>query len=204
MDRKEWGDFAEQFPSPEELFHGDDWKEAERQEKDSQEEAELEAIRKREQKEVSQKEDDNVREQVLIEEPASKRKKPKIFSAGFVIVLLVAALIITNLSFFHIHLFCMRSESMGDAIPKGSLIISYEAPMEKLEPGDVITYRNRDGLRITHEIVSVTENYKKSGCYTFRTKGRANASIDEEEITYGMIEGKVLFYIPYVGKPFVK
>lgn len=204
MDRKEWGGFAEQFPSPEELFHGDDWKEARRQEKDCQKEAEQGFMQQRMQKEVNQKEDDNVQEQVLIEEPASKRKKPKFFSAGFVIVLLVAALIITNLSFFHIHLFCMMSESMGDAIPKGSLIISYKAPIEKLETGDVITYRNRDGLLITHEIVSVIENYKKSGCYTFRTKGRANVSMDEEEITYGMIEGKALFYIPYVGKPFVK
>ncbi len=204
MDRKEWGGFAEQFPSPEELFHGDDWKEARRQEKDCQKEAEQGFMQQRMQKEVNQKEDDNVQEQVLIEEPASKRKKPKFFSAGFVIVLLAAALIITNLSFFHIHLFCMMSESMGDAIPKGSLIISYKAPIEKLETGDVITYRNRDGLLITHEIVSVIENYKKSGCYTFRTKGRANVSMDEEEITYGMIEGKALFYIPYVGKPFVK
>lgn len=200
MDRKEWGGFAEQFPSPEELFHGDDWKEARRQEKDCQKEAEQGFMQQRMQKEVNQKEDDNVQEQVLIEEPASKRKKPKFFSAGFVIVLLAAALIITNLSFFHIHLFCMMSESMGDAIPKGSLIISYKAPIEKLETGDVITYRNRDGLLITHEIVSVIENYKKSGCYTFRTKGRANVSMDEEEITYGMIEGKALFYIPYVGK----
>ncbi len=204
MDRKEWGGFAEQFPSPEELFHGDDWKEARRQEKDCQKEAEQGFMQQRMQKEVNQKEDDNVQEQVLIEEPASKRKKPKFFSAGFVIVLLAAALIITNLSFFHIHLFCMMSESMGDAIPKGSLIISYKAPIEKLETGDVITYRNRDGLLITHEIVSVIENYKKSGCYTFRTKGRANVSMDEEEITYGMIEGKALFYIPYVGKLFVK
>ena len=118
--------------------------------------------------------------------------------------MLLLALIITNLISFRIHLFCMMSESMGNALPKGSLIVSYQAPVEKLGTGDIITYKNQEGLLITQEIVRITENDKGSGCYTFHTKGRANSSEDEEEVIYGMIEGKALFYIPYIGKPFVK
>lgn len=205
MDRKESGSFADNLPSPEELFHSEEWEYSGCREKGEQKAEEHEAAIQWNQKEkVNQEEVDNIQEQVLVEEPASKRKKPKLFSAGFVIGLLVLALIITNLSYFHIHLFCMMSESMGDAIPKGSLIISYEVPAEKLQTGDVITYMNREGVLITHEITSVIENYEESGCYTFRTKGRANESEDEEEVTYGMVKGKALFYIPYVGKPFVK
>ena len=205
MDRKEWGDFAEYLPSPEELFHGDDWERAKRQEKGNQGAAEQEAAKQcKKKEEVNPEEVDNVQGQVLIEEPASKRKKTKNFSTKFVIVLLLLALIITNLISFRIHLFCMMSESMGNALPKGSLIVSCQAPADKLGTGDIITYKNQEGLLITQEIVRITENDKGSGCYTFHTKGRANSSEDEEEVRYGMIEGKALFYIPYIGKPFVK
>lgn len=200
MDRKESGSFADNLPSPEELFHSEEWEFSRHPEKKKQEAA----IQWTPKEKVNQKEVENVQKQVLVEEPASKRKKPKLFSTGVVIGLLVLALIITNLRCFHIHLYCMMSESMGDVIPKGSLIISCEVPAEKLEPGDVITYMNRDGVLITHEITSVIENYKESGCYMFRTKGRANESKDEEEVTYGMVKGKALFYIPHVGKLFVK
>ncbi len=201
MDEREFNSFSRGLPSPEELFHADEWEEREpdRQETKDLTQKEEKAVTIQEQKEA-----DDVREWVLMEEPASKCKKSKLFSAGFVIGLLALALLLTNLGFFHIHLFCMMSESMGDAIPKGSVIVSYEAPAEKLQTGDVITYANRDGVLITHEIVSVISNYDGNGSYAFRTKGAANETEDEEAVTYGMVKGKALFYIPYIGKPFVK
>lgn len=212
MDERRFGGFSRELPSPEELFHADEWEEqeqsrkrievpAQKEEKNPEEQPRQE---KAEEDIQVQEEIDSGKEQAPAEEPAPKRKKSKLFSAGFIIGLLVLALIITNLSFFHVHLFCMMSESMGDAVPKGSIIISYEAPAEKLMTGDVITYRNRDGVLITHEIVSVISNYDGNGSYAFRTKGAANESEDEEAVTYGMVEGKALFYIPYIGKPFVK
>lgn len=238
MDENGLGSFSRGLPTPEELFHADEWKEQEPERQRRAAEAQNEVppwdkkkpsgcneagkqdggdgnrrgdgaqgeLRRQEKAGSiqAQEEADNGQEQAPAEEPASKRKRSKLFSAGFIIGVLVLALIITNLSFFHIHLFCMMSESMGEAIPKGSIIISYEAPAEKLETGDVITYTNPDGVLITHEIVSVISNYDGNGSYAFRTKGTANESEDEEAVTYGMVEGKALFYIPYVGKPFVK
>ncbi|MCI9075158.1 MAG: signal peptidase I [Dorea sp.] len=212
MDERRFGGFSRELPSPDELFHADEWEEQEQSRKRIEVPVQKEEKKPEEQPQQEkaeediqvQEEIDSDKEQAPPEEPAPKRKKSKLFSAGFIIGLLVLALIITNLSLFHVHLFCMMSESMGDTVPKGSIIISYEAPAEKLMTGDVITYRNRDGLLITHEIVSVISNYDGNGGYAFRTKGAANESEDEEAVTYGMVEGKALFYIPYIGKPFVK
>ena len=242
MDKKELCSFSRGLPSPEELFHADEWKKYGQEEKLTRERIELleeteaeEEIREKielleateeeqwdedELNEIDdpeylectedikivsqQKEAEAMREQVLKEEPVPKRKKAKLFTAGFIIALLVLALILTNLEIFHLHLFCMMSESMGDVIPKGSVIVSYEAPAEKLKNGDVITYMNRDGVLITHEIVKVIDNYDGNGDYAFRTKGAANETEDEEAVTYGMVKGKALIYIPYIGKPFVK
>ena len=177
MDEREFNSFSRGLPSPEELFHADEWEE---REPDRQE---IEDLTQKEEKAVyiqAREEAEDVRERVQMEEPAPKRKKSKLFSAGFVIGLLALALVLTNLGFFHIRLFCMMSESMGDAIPKGSVIVSYEASAEKLQTGDVITYANRDGVLITHEIVNVISNYDGNGSYAFRTKGAANETEDEE------------------------
>lgn len=249
MDERKFGGFSRKLPSPEELFHSDEWEKQEQSRKgievseqkaelpwekkeasapvqkealsvhrktektdagaaDKQEEKNQEALAIQRQEETGEdvraEGTDNKQEQVLAEEPVSKRKKSKVFPAGFIIGLLVLALIITNLGFFHVHLFCMTSESMGDVIPKGSVIISYEVPAEKLETGDVITYMSCDGVLDTHEIISVIGNYDGNGSYAFRTKGAGNAPEDEEAVTYGMVKGKALIYIPYIGKPFVK
>lgn len=193
MDERELESLSRGLPSPEKLFRADEWEEYGRK-KEQKPEAAKRALEK--------KKAEDVQEQVLKKEPALKRKKVKPYYTGIIIALLVLVLILTNLEFFHIHLFCMRSRCMGDVIPKGSIIVSCETPIEELKQGDVITYMNCDGVLITHEIVAVIENYEGRGCYAFRTKGITNVSEDEEIVTYGMIRGKALIHIPYIGIPF--
>ena len=92
MDEREFNSFSRGLPSPEELFHADEWEE---REPDRQE---IEDLTQKEEKAVyiqAREEAEDVRERVQMEEPAPKRKKSKLFSAGFVIGLLALALVLT-------------------------------------------------------------------------------------------------------------
>lgn len=139
----------------------------------------------------------------ITKKPVPKYRVIKFFSAGFIILILAVALFITNMDKFHLHCYCMMTDSMGDTIPKGSVVFSYEIPLEELQIGDVITYINSQGLSVTHQIVSEIDDYNESGSRAFYTKGTENDTVDEEAVTYDMIKGKVMIYIPYIARPFI-
>jgi len=132
--------------------------------------------------------------------PIPRYKKVRFFSAGFVIFLLALALLLTNLDRFHVQCYCMRSDSMGDELPAGSVIFTYKVPVKELNVGDVITYTNGQDMSVTHKIVNVIEDYEGSGYPAFRTKGTENVITDSEVVTREMINGKVIIHIPYIGK----
>ncbi|MCI8560537.1 MAG: signal peptidase I [Dorea sp.] len=203
MDNKDLNLLPEEFPSPEELFNIDigDAVKIEKPKEDQ--------LKPQEQLKEEKTEDTEVKPEESAEEVSSKAKSVpryrviKFFSAGFIILILVMALFITNMDRFHLHCYCMMTESMGNTIPKGSVVFSYDVPMEELEIGDVITYINSRGISVTHQIVSEINDYKESGNRAFYTKGTENDMVDEEVVTYEMIKGKVFIYIPYIAKPFI-
>ena len=80
------------------------------------------------------------------------------------------------------------SGSMSPAIETGSMAFLQEQKTYKV--GDIITYRKNNSL-ITHRIVE-----KKAE--VILVKGDANNRMDEP-ITQEMIEGKIMFVIPYAG-----
>ncbi len=198
MDKKDFDILSGNFPSPEELFQIDLQNKAsaaEPEEKPKEDElraAQPESVPDTGEAEVSVK-----------PKPASKYKAIKFFSAGFIILILAVALFITNMDKFNLHCYCMMTDSMGDTIPKGSIVFSYGIPMEELQIGDVITYINSQGLSVTHQIVSEIDDYNESGSRAFYTKGTENDAVDDEAVTYDMIKGKVMIYIPYIAKPFI-
>jgi signal peptidase len=87
--------------------------------------------------------------------------------------------------------------SMHPAIPTGSLVIIQKTPISQLAVGDIVTYKKGPGspVTITHRIV---EAEKKAGIPFFITKGDANPGPDPA-VPGGMIIGKVIFHLPYVG-----
>ena len=58
-------------------------------------------------------------------------------------------------------------------------------------------------MSVTNQIVSEIDDYNESGSRAFYTKGTENDAVDDEAVTYDMIKGKVMIYIPYIAKPFI-
>ena len=200
MENKDLDLLPEKFPSPEELFQIDivNIGDAVSVEKTEEEQPKQEEEEKTADKDTTA---DEV-ETDLKTKPIPKYRIIKFFSAGFIILILAVALFITNMDRFHLHSYCMMTDSMGDTIPKGSVVFSYEKPLEEYQIGDVITYINSQGISVTHQIVSEIDDYNETGSRAFYTKGTENDMVDEEVVTYGMIKGKVIIYIPYIARPF--
>ncbi|MCI8320661.1 MAG: signal peptidase I [Dorea sp.] len=201
MENKDLDLLPEKFPSPEELFQIDivNIGDAVSVEKTEEEQPKQEEEEKTADKDTTA---DEV-ETDLKTKPIPKYRIIKFFSAGFIILILAVALFITNMDRFHLHSYCMMTDSMGDTIPKGSVVFSYEKPLEEYQIGDVITYINSQGISVTHQIVSEIDDYNETGSRAFYTKGTENDMVDEEVVTYGMIKGKVIIYIPYIARPFI-
>lgn len=203
MDNRDLDLLPEEFPSPEELFRidvGDGVKAEEPKEERSRQQ---EQLKKETTADMTVKTEEEVKEASLKAKPILKYRVVRFFLAGFVILILVIALFITNMDRFHLHCYCMMTDSMEGIIPKGSVVFSYDIPMEELEVGDVITYINSQGVSVTHQIVDEIYDYNESGSRTFYTKGTQNDTVDEDAVTYDMIRGKVFIYIPYIARPFI-
>lgn len=205
MDNKNLDLLPEEFPSPEELFQIDivSIGDTVSTEKTEEVQPEKQSEKQPEQQEEEKADDSKEEETSLKAKPIPRYRVIKFFSAGFVILLLAIALFITNMEKFHLHSYCMMTDSMGDTIPKGSVVFSYEIPLEEYKIGDVITYINSQGVSVTHQIVSEIDDYDESGSRAFYTKGTENDMVDEEVVTFGMIKGKVVIYIPFIARPFI-
>lgn len=164
------------IPTPEELFHGDQF--------DGQSGV-LDGFPVRKRK------------------PIPHYKLGKHFVSGFVILLIVLVLVMMNLDKVGIHFYYMMSNSMESVIPKGSLIVGDEVQADKLKVGDIITYINKDGLSITHQIVDIEPSYNNGGP-AFWTKGTDNVDRDEYIVPYANVKGKVIFHVPFIGSFFMK
>lgn len=85
------------------------------------------------------------------------------------------------------------SGSMEPTFPVGSIIYSMPVTEDKLEKGDIITFKLSDGTYVSHRINNI-----ENGLY--ETKGDANDSADPNKIKYSDIVGKDMnICIPYMG-----
>ena len=84
--------------------------------------------------------------------------------------------------------------SMDPVIPVNAIVMVENVPFEELEVGDIITYASPLGYSVIHRIVDKrwTINIDSDGGhYYLRTKGDANASMDNVRVTEDMYNGKV-------------
>lgn len=75
---------------------------------------------------------------------------------------------------------------MAPNFNKEDLIIIKEE--KEYEVGDIITFKNLDGIYVTHRIIEKDEN-------GFITKGDNNNTKDDEKVTKEQICGKVVFIL---------
>lgn len=98
-------------------------------------------------------------------------------------------------------LLVVLSASMGSALPVGSLAVA--VPQSEYQAGDVVTFKipNSDEL-LTHRINSVSSVNGVSGVNgtrIYKTRGDANNVIDDWELIYEDVIGRIVFHIPYLG-----
>ncbi len=98
-------------------------------------------------------------------------------------------------TFFGNSLFRVVTGSMEPEIPPGTLILSRETDIEKLEPGDVICFQSLSpgmrGRMITHRVIGKTVD--ENGAVSLQTKGDANPSADGYPVTKENLVGRVVW-----------
>lgn len=84
------------------------------------------------------------------------------------------------------------SGSMGPAIPTGSLALAVPVASAEISPGEVVSVVTRDGVRVTHRVVSVDASVG------LVLKGDANAVADLQPYAGAAVD-RVLFSVPGLG-----
>ena len=97
---------------------------------------------------------------------------------------------------FGYYLYSMETDSMSPTLPRGSVILSrkVEDP-SALMTGDIVTFINLEGKRVTHRIVQVSKDI--DGNPLFRTKGdNPENDMDRDFLTPDRIEAVFVLKIP--------
>ena len=141
-------------------------------------------------------------EKVNIPKPERKLSE-KIFSVATSVLLAIAILFCATVMYqiktdgyvtlFGCSVFRVVSESMGDTMPVGSLIISKKTDIESIEEGDIISFFSREsymaGQIITHRVTEVKE---RDGEVLLVTRGDANNSVDGFYVTQENFIGMIV------------
>ena len=123
----------------------------------------------------------------------------RIMNAVYMIIstiVIAAGIAIIVLYLGGIRLYRVRSGSMGEAVPVGSLcFVSTYSAYENIGVGDIISFRLSDDVTVTHRAYKITDD-------GVITKGDCNQGEDPDPVTSDNYIGKTVFAIPYIGKAF--
>ncbi len=99
-------------------------------------------------------------------------------------------------SFMGYRLYRIETESMSPTFPVGSIILANSPKNpDALKVGEVVTFTNLDGQRVTHRIVRVSNT--TDGKVAYRTKGDNPVnSIDKDLLTADRVEAIFIFKVP--------
>ena len=107
---------------------------------------------------------------------------------------IVTGIIVVVLYLCGIRIFKVRSGSMGEAVPLGSLcFVSTYSSYENISIGDIISFRLGDDVMVTHRAEDITAD-------GVMTKGDCNEGADPDPVTRDNYIGKTVFAIPYLGE----
>lgn len=95
--------------------------------------------------------------------------------------------------------FNVLTRSMQSTIPQDSLVITKSVDAREIKIGDDITFMAGPTATITHRVISIEEDYQRSGLRAFSTQGTDNATKDKDMVVETNIVGKVIWHNYYVG-----
>lgn len=123
----------------------------------------------------------------------------RILTSVLVCVVVFFALSISATRLFGLQVYGVLTGSMEPVYPTGSLIYVREINTDKLEVGDVISFRISQNVIATHRIVELVPDENEPNLIRYRTKGDANDAVDASLVNKYDIIGKVVFCIPKMG-----
>ena len=123
----------------------------------------------------------------------------KIFNTVYEIVstaVVTIGVILAVIYLCGIRLYHVKSGSMGELLPVGSVcFVSTYSSYEKIEAGDIISFRVSDDMLVTHRAIRITAE-------GIRTKGDENNAEDPDAVTKENYIGKTVFALPHIGEMF--
>lgn len=90
----------------------------------------------------------------------------------------------------------VRTGSMAPALHTGDLVIVRHADPATLRVGDIATYRQANGVLVTHRIAAIDASGAQR---VFAFRGDANRVPDPQPVPAAAVRGQVWFSLPYVG-----
>ena len=117
--------------------------------------------------------------------------------AGWVVTTIIAVVII----WFAVGLFPVQpttviSGSMRPSLDVGDVVIIAKVSADTIKPGDIIQFREAEGIATVHRVVEIQEIEENM---VFVTQGDANRAPDPDPVLADNVVGKVIFSIPKVG-----
>lgn len=113
-----------------------------------------------------------------------------------VLVLVAGFIILTTFNLpGNYKIMTVLSGSMEPLTKTGSIMIV--KPEKEYKLGDIVSFRNSESKTPTTHRIAQVRKYDKQLAY--RTKGDANDSLDVGELSQGMILGKKIISIPFLG-----
>jgi signal peptidase len=117
--------------------------------------------------------------------------------ARWVVTTIVAVAIIWfAVGLFPIQPTTVISGSMRPTLDVGDVVIVAKVSSDNIKPGDIIQFRETQGVATVHRVVDIQE---VEGNMVFVTKGDDNSAPDPEAVLAANVVGKVIFNIPKVG-----
>jgi len=100
-------------------------------------------------------------------------------------------------SFLNIDVYTISSDSMSPKLKTDDIIVVKKGyKNEEFKPGNIITFKRKDGELITHRISKVILSDMQKA---YKTKGDNNEAEDDSVVQYKDIVGKVIYVMPKLG-----
>ena len=131
----------------------------------------------------------------------AQRGKPRRAREGSMTGWVATSIVAVAIIWFSVGLFPFQpvlvgSGSMQPAMHVGDVVIVAKVPSDKIEPGDIIQYREAEGITTVHRVIEIQEI---EGKRVFVTQGDANRRPDANPVLPANVVGKVVLNIPKVG-----
>jgi signal peptidase len=129
--------------------------------------------------------------------PGQARREREGSLAGWIVTTVIAVAII----WFAVGLFPMQpttviSGSMRPTLDVGDVVIIAKVSADTIKTGDIIQFREAEGVTTVHRVVEIQES---EGKRVFITQGDANSEPDAKPVIPENVVGKAVFAIPKIG-----